>query len=64
MINGNMVGTYSPMGKTFVLIDEDGNETIGIVVEQETIFTATDTDVLEGKIYAGDNGVSIGTLQV
>jgi uncharacterized protein YabE (DUF348 family) len=64
MINGNMVGSYSQIGKTFTLVDEDGNEISGVVVDQEVIFTATDSDVRQGKVYASDNGVSVGTLIV
>jgi hypothetical protein len=64
MISGNMVGTYSAIGKTFILVDENGNEITGVVVDKETVFTATDNDVREGKVYASDDGVSVGTLQV
>lgn len=60
-IVGNMAGCYSPIGKTFILVDENNNELTGVVVEQEQIFTATDNDVREGSVYAGDGGVSTGT---
>ena len=60
-IVGNMAGCYSPMGKTFILTDEGGNQITGVVTEQEQIFTATDNDVREGFIYASDDGISIGT---
>lgn len=63
-IAGNLVGSYNSIGKTFILVDENGNELTGVVVDQETIFTATDNDVREGKVYASDNGVSVGTLKV
>ena len=49
-IIGNMAGCYSPMGKTFIIEDENGNEITGVVTEQEQIFTATDNDVREGLI--------------
>lgn len=64
MISGNMVGSYSQMGKTFILMDENGNEITGVVVDQETVFTATDNDVREGFVYAGDSGVSTGTKNI
>lgn len=64
MISGNMVGSYSQMGKTFILLDENGNEITGVVVDQETIFTAGDNDVREGMIYASDDGVSTGTKNI
>ena len=63
-IIGNAVGTYSPMGKTFVLVDENGVELTGVVVGQETVFTATDNDVREGFVYASDGGVSTGTKNI
>lgn len=60
-IVGNMVGCYSPMGKTFILEDENGNELTGIVVDQEVIFTATASDIVKGKVAGTDDGVVIGT---
>lgn len=60
MISGNMVGSYSQIGKTFIITDPDGNEITGVVVDQETVFTAGDNDVREGKVYASDSGVSTG----
>ena len=64
MICGNMVGSYSQIGKTFTLVDENGNEIVGVVVDKEIIFTATDNDVRQGKVYASNDGVSVGTLAV
>lgn len=64
MINGNMVGSYSQIGKTLTLVDENGNEITGVIVDSEVIFTATDSDVRSGKIYASNDGVSVGTLDV
>lgn len=64
MISGNMVGSYSQMGKTFILQDENGNEITGVIVDQETIFTAGDNDVREGSVYASDGGVSTGTKKI
>lgn len=63
-IIGNMAGCYSPIGKTFIITDADGNEFTGVVVEQEQVFTATDNDVREGMVYASDNGVSTGTKDI
>lgn len=60
MINGNMVGGTAPI-KTVQLVDKNGNEVLGVVVDQETIFTAGDNDVREGFVYASDKGVSTGT---
>jgi len=63
-IVGNMAGCYSPMGKTFIIEDEHGNQLTGVVTEQKQIFTATDNDVREGMVYAGDSGVSTGTKDI
>lgn len=63
-ISGNFVGSYSQIGKTFTLVDESGNEVTGVVVDQETVFTATDNDVREGLVYASDSGVSTGTKDI
>ena len=64
MICGNVVGGSSGFGKTYLLEDESGNQLTGVLVDELTIFTATDEDVVEGKVYAGDNGVSTGTLKL
>lgn len=63
VIYGNTVGGGYSL-KTLKFVDENNNEYIGVVVDEEVIFTATDSDVVEGKVYAGDNGVSIGTLKI
>jgi hypothetical protein len=60
MIIGNMVGGTAPI-KTVKIVDEDNNEIVGVVVDSEVVFTARDEDVLKGKVYASDDGVSVGT---
>lgn len=60
-IVGNMVGCYSPMGKTFIIQDSDGNEITGVVTGEETVFTATADDIKIGKIAATDEGIVEGT---
>ena len=60
-IVGNMVGCYSPMGKSFIFEDEDGNELVGIVVDQETIMTATSADIVAGKTAGTEEGIVVGT---
>lgn len=64
MISGNMVGSYSQLGKTLTIVDENGTELVGVIVDQETLFTATDNDVRVGSVYAGDEGVSTGTKDI
>lgn len=60
-IVGNMVGCYSPMGKTFIIADENGNEITGVCVDEEVVFTATADDIKIGKIAATDEGIVEGT---
>jgi hypothetical protein len=60
MIIGNMVGGTAPI-KTVKIVDEDNNEIIGVVVGQETIFTATAADIVKGKVAGTDDGVVVGT---
>lgn len=63
-ISGNMVGSYSQIGKTFIIVNEDGEEVSAVVVDQDVVFTATDSDVAKGKVYASDSGVSTGTNEI
>lgn len=61
MINGNMVGSYSQIGKTFIITDEDGNELMGVVTDKEVVFTANaHRDIREGMIAATDEGIVVG----
>ena len=59
-IYGNTVGASS-LPKSFVLETEDGAQFVGVLVGEEAVFTATDNDVREGSVYAGDKGLSTGT---
>ena len=64
MICGNVIGvSFTPL-KTIVLTDEHGNEFFGVVTDSEVILTATDSDVIAGKVYASNEGVSVGTLEI
>jgi hypothetical protein len=49
------------MGKTFIIEDEDGVQFTGVVVDQLTVFDAVPSDVTEGKTFASDDGVLVGT---
>lgn len=49
--------------KTVIIEDADGNEMTGVVTGEEVVFTATDKQVADGFVYAGDNGVSTGSRE-
>lgn len=61
MICGNLVGGITAYGKTFVIVDEDGNEMTGVLVDEITIFDATAEDIKIGKVAATDSGIVTGT---
>ena len=46
--------------KTYILVDEKGNEVVGTLVEQQTVFDATPNDVREGKVFASELGMKTG----
>ena len=61
IISGNMVGGAAPL-RTLKLVDSDGTELLGVVVDNEVVFTAdADNDIRNGKIAATDAGVVTGT---
>lgn len=64
VIMGNMVGQYSQMGKTLVLVDDDGNEITGVIVGQETVFTAGAGDIRLGLVAGTEDGVTEGTREI
>ena len=60
-ISGNLVGSYSQIGKTFILEDSDGNEFTGVITENVVIFDADpQTDIREGKMAVTDMGIVTG----
>ena len=60
IINGRACGGSPPL-KTLTIVDENGQELLGVVVGKDVIFNATDNDVRENVTYASDMGVSVGT---
>lgn len=64
-IYGNAVGGITGYGKTFILTDENGNEVIGTLVEDITIFDADPlTDIRVGKVAVTDQGVVVGSKNI
>ena len=47
--------------RSYIFVDENGNEMAGVLVSQETVFDATENDVREGKVFASELGVKTGT---
>lgn len=46
--------------RTYLLVDEDGNEYPAVLVDEKTIFTATANDIRLGTVAATDTGVTPG----
>lgn len=64
MIYGNAVGGTAPI-KTLKIVDEDGAEFVGVVVDNEVIFTANaEEDIREGKVAATNAGIVTGSAVV
>lgn len=60
-IAGNAVGGLI-IPKSFVLVDENNVELVGVTVGEETVLTADPkTDIREGKIAATEDGVVTGS---
>lgn len=58
-ICGNVVGG-NPAEKTYVVVDENGNEFTAVAVENITVFDAEPKDVRINKTFAGNMGVQTG----
>lgn len=49
---------------TYILVDEDGNEVPAVLVDRETVFTATANDIRKGAVAATGDGVTVGTKEI
>ena len=49
---------------TYILVDEDGNQVPAVLVDRQTIFTATANDIREGAVAATSDGVTVGTKEI
>lgn len=63
MIYGNVIGGPS-LAKTYILQDADGNELVGVLVDKEVVFTATENDIRAGAVAATGIGVTVGTKEI
>jgi hypothetical protein len=59
-IYGNMIGGAAPI-KTMIIRDEDGNEVVGVVTDSVHILTATNADIVAGKVAVTEDGIVTGT---
>ncbi len=50
----------SDVGETYILVDANGNEVVGVVVDNEVVFDATANDIRLGKTAATEGGVTLG----
>lgn len=55
------VSTDSENDGTYILVTPDGDEIPAVLVDELTIFDATENDIREGKTAATDSGVTTGT---
>lgn len=63
MIYGNCVGGIG-LERTYILVDEKGNEVAATLVDNETSFDATANDIRQGKVAATNSGVTVGTKEI
>lgn len=63
MIYGNSVGGVG-RERTYILVDEEGNEVPAVVVSQEVVFDAVENDIRIGKVAATANGITTGTKEI
>lgn len=62
-IYGNAVGGAG-MAQTYILEDEDGNEVYGVLVENETVLTATENDIRLGTTAVTGIGLTNGQKEI
>lgn len=59
-IYGNPIGGIG-RERTYILVDEDGNEFPAVVSDMEVVFDAGENDIRAGKVAASANGVVTGS---
>lgn len=63
MIYGNCVGGTG-LERTYILVDENGNEVVGVMSKNEVVFDATANDIRAGKVAASATGVVTGEKEI
>lgn len=61
-VPGGVYGSSDSM--TYILVTENGQEIPAVVVEEETVFTATANDIRAGTVAATAEGVTEGTREI
>lgn len=64
MIVGNIIGGIPSSPKTVTFLTSSGQEIQAVLMKTENIFTAEANDVREGKTFASDYGVLVGTAKI
>lgn len=59
MIYGNSVGGIG-LERTYILVDEDGNEIPAVLIDNEVVLDATANDIREGTTAVTGDGVTVG----
>lgn len=61
---GNIIGGVPFSPKTVTFLTSSGQEIQAVLVDSEKVFTAEPRDVREGKTFASDYGVLVGTAKI
>lgn len=63
MIYGNAVGGVG-LERTYILVDDNGEEYTATFVDNETVLDATANDIRQGKVAATDDGLVTGEKEI
>lgn len=63
MIYGNSIGGVG-LERTYILVDEKGNQVPAVMVDNETVLDATANDIRKGKVAVNYSGVTTGTKEI
>lgn len=58
------IGAIDTQAKTYILVDEDGNEIPAVLVDEPVEITATANDIRLGTIAVTGDGVTTGTKEI
>ena len=58
------IGAIDTQAKTYILVDEDGNEIPAVLVDEPVEITATANDIRLGTTAVTNDGVTVGTKEI